>query len=201
MSGYTSAILAVTAVAGAAMSASSTIAQGNAAAAQAQAQQQALEYQAKQKEVQAGQERAASQRNAQVRRKEAELAASRGLAVSAASGGGALDPTVVNILGDIEGEGEYQALMEMYGGEQRARNLESGAALNQYEGQMAYAAGQAAKKNSRISAAGQFMSTAGQLGYSAYKGGMFSNSPGAGSSNTILDSTNRATPSMYSQYG
>lgn len=173
-----------------------TIAQGNTAAAEGAAQQQALNYQARQKEVQAGQERAAAQRNAIGRRKEAELASSRGLAVAAASGGGAMDPTVVDLLGDIEGEGEYRALMEMYGGEQAGRNLESGASLNRYEGQMAYAAGQAKKKNSRYVAAGQAASGIGSAAYMGYKAGMFG---GGGAGKTILDDTNFA--SMWHSFG
>jgi len=178
-------------LAGTAMSAMGTIAQGNLAAKQGAAQQQALNYQAQQQEMQAGQERAAAQRNAYGRRKEARLVASRGQAVAAASGGGALDPTVVNLLGDVEAEGEYQALMEMYGGEQSARNLESGATLNRYEGQQAYAAGQAKKRGARTAAFAQVVSGVGQAGYMGYKANMF------GGPKTILD----APSTMYSSYG
>lgn len=167
----------------------STIAEGNIAAAEGKAQQQALNYQAQQKEIQAGQERAASQRTAAGKRKEAALMGSRGLAVSAASGAGALDPTVVNLLGDIEAEGEYQALMDMYGGEQSARNLESGAELSRYEGRMAKAAGKAKQKAAFLKAGAQGL-------YGGSKAGMFDKKTAP---TTIMDDRNYST--MYSTYG
>src|SRR3990172_2605978 len=78
-------------------------------------------FQAAQMNQQAGQERATSQRAAIEQRRAARIAASRATALAAASGGGATDPTVLNILGDIKTEGEYNALSAMFGGEERAR--------------------------------------------------------------------------------
>ena len=96
---------------------------------------------AEQLRTQAGQERAASQREAMEERRQARLLASRGLAVAAASGGGADDPSVVNALADIEGEGEYRALTALYEGESEGRGLENQARARRAEGRNAKIAG------------------------------------------------------------
>jgi hypothetical protein len=101
----------------------------------------AARFQAKQMEQQAGQERAASQREAIEERRKARFAESRALAVSAASGAGASDPTVLDIMGDLESEGEYRALTALFNGEERARGLEMGASAKRYEGATAKRSG------------------------------------------------------------
>lgn len=195
MSGYTSATLLAVSIAGTAMTAMGTIAQGNAAKSQGQAAQMAADFEAKQREVVAGQERAAAQRNYLTEKKQADLVSSRALAVSAASGGGVMDPTVVNLLGDIESEGHYRALMELYGGEERARGQEHAAATRRYEGDMAYAAGKAAQKNSRFQAAGQMLSGIASAGYMGSKMGMFGAAP-----KTVASTAGSGT-SMFQKYG
>lgn len=100
-------------------------------------QAQALNYQAEQMRVNAGQERAAAQRDAEEQRRGARLAGSRATALVAAGGGDTTDPTVVDILSGIDGEGEYRALTAMYQGEERARGLESGAAARSFEAKAA----------------------------------------------------------------
>lgn len=111
-------------------SAAGTIASGNAARG-------AANYQARQMEQQAGQERASSQRVAIEQRHKATIANSRVQALSAASGAGALDPTVVNIQSDIAGQGEYNALSALFNGEERARGMETQASAKRFEGQQA----------------------------------------------------------------
>lgn len=103
---------------GSLLSAGGTIIGANAEAKQ-------LRSEAAQIEAQAGLERASSQRQAMDEKRQARLAASRGLAVAAASGAGADDPTVVNLLAGIEGEGEYRALSALYSGEESARGMEA----------------------------------------------------------------------------
>lgn len=109
------------AVAGAALSAGGSIISANSEAKE-------LRREAVQLETNAGLERASSQRRAMEERRQAGLAASRGLAVAAASGGGVDDPTIVNLLAGIEGEGEYRALTALYEGEESARGMEAEAA-------------------------------------------------------------------------
>lgn len=120
-------------IASTAISAVGTIAQGNAARA-------AGNYQAAQLNQQAGQERAIAQRNAIEQRHKATLANSRALAVAAAGGGGASDPTVNNIMGDITGQGEYNALSALYTGEERARGMNMQADVARLEGKQARSA-------------------------------------------------------------
>jgi len=99
------------------------------------------QFKAKQLEQKAGQERAVSQRKAASARRTARYAESRALALAAASGGGASDPTVVNIMAGIAGEGEMAAQAALYEGEERARGSEMGAEASRYEGTQAKRAG------------------------------------------------------------
>jgi hypothetical protein len=105
------------AVAGTALSAGGTI-------IGSQAEGRELNLQATQLDAQAGRERATSQRQAMEERRQARLASSRGLALAAASGGGTDDPSVVNALASIEGEGEYRAMSALYSGEESAKGME-----------------------------------------------------------------------------
>ena len=60
---------------------------------------------------------AEAQREAIYERKRSQHLQSRARAVAAASGGSVSDPTVQNILGDIEDEGEFRALSALYSGD------------------------------------------------------------------------------------
>lgn len=140
-----------------AVQAASTLVAGKAEQAAGRARQQALEHQAAQARQIAGQERAASQRAAFEKRREGRLLSSRALARAAASGAGAGDPTVENILGDIGAEGEFRALTELFLGEERARNLETQAALKIFEGTLERRAGDVARRASRVTAFAQVL--------------------------------------------
>lgn len=114
---------------------------GQDAAAMADAQQQAKEYEAKQMEQQAGQARASSQRQFINEKRRKDLAESKAIAINAAGGGSSLDPSVVDILGDLESEGSYNQATALYEGEDRARDLESGADMARYQGEIDHIAG------------------------------------------------------------
>lgn len=78
---------------------------------------------------------AEAQRAAIEERRKAKYAQSRALAVSAASGAGASEsPTVANILGDIEAEGEYRALSALYSGDTDAALSRYAAGASRREG-------------------------------------------------------------------
>lgn len=79
------------------------------------------EYESQQADVAAGQAQAASQRAAQEQLRRGRFAASRAQAVAAASGAGASDPTVMDIIGDITAEGAYRSRLALYEGDDRAR--------------------------------------------------------------------------------
>jgi len=81
-------------------------------AARANAEAVAIQQEREGKAIQAE-----AQREALNERKKASYAASRALAVSAASGAGVSNPTVQNILGDIEAEGDYRVLSSLYAGD------------------------------------------------------------------------------------
>jgi hypothetical protein len=75
----------------------------------------------------------AQQLSAQERRK-ARFLRSRAIAVAGASGGGVDDPTVQNILTDIDTQGEMNALNTLYGGDIEARALRTHARAQRAEG-------------------------------------------------------------------
>lgn len=120
--------------------------------AEGRAQQQAGEmanaaakFEARQMRTQAGQEQAVAQREAENRMRESALLMSRAQAVAAASGGGALDPTVLRIIGGLAAEGELAAATERYNGDERARQLKLAAVGREYEGVQAKYAGDVAR--------------------------------------------------------
>jgi hypothetical protein len=154
--------------------------------AQGRAQQQEAEYVARQNENIAGQERAKSQRIAIEQQREKRLAQSTGQAVAAASGGGALDPGVLDIMGGIEDQGNYNALVALYEGESSARNFESQAALTRWQGSNALAASKMEAAGSRTQG-----SMARSAGNSAFTSSLLKGGGQALSSGT----------SLYSKYG
>lgn len=93
-------------------------------------------FEAQQLDAKAKEEIAASQREAQDKRKEAALVNSRAQAIAAASGGGAgVDaPSIVKIMSDTAGQGEYNAQAAMYGGATRAAGLRASAAARRRSG-------------------------------------------------------------------
>lgn len=103
--------------------------------------QVASQFEAEQLEQQAGQVIAASQRDSQDERRKTNLLASRALALAAASGGGASDPTIVRIISGLKGEGSLRSATALYRGEEQARRIRMGASAKSYEGLVAEEAG------------------------------------------------------------
>lgn len=65
-------------------------------------------------------------------REQKERIVSRATALAAAGGGSVSDPTTQKILGNLEGEGQYRELLQLYRGEREAKLLtEQGKALKQ----------------------------------------------------------------------
>ena len=156
------ASMALTA-AGAGVTAMGTMAAGEAAADAGRRGQQASDFRAKQADMQAQESRAASQRVALEKRKEAGLLGSRLQARAAASGGGADDPTVIDLGGDIAQRGEYLALTEMFKGENRARGLEDQALGARMTGEALAEEGRAKRRAAGYSAAGTIIGAAGSM--------------------------------------
>ena len=106
---------------------------------------------------QAGQERALSQRDAIKERQQGEFVSSRVQALSAASGGGALDPTIINILAGVQQTEDFNAAMALATGESRARALEFGGTQALARGEGEQTAFENAARASRFQAAGSLL--------------------------------------------
>jgi signal recognition particle GTPase len=97
----------------------------------------ALNMQARNEEAQGKEELAASQRTAEEKRREAQLANSRQIAIAAGSGAGVTNPTVVDIFEKTAERGEYLAQTELYGGKSRKAGYEDKAAASRFRGKQA----------------------------------------------------------------
>lgn len=120
------------AVVGGLFSIAGTMSQASALRNQAAAEQQAANYKVLVENQRAMAERASAQRQALQTNRKTDLTQSALQARAAASGGGADDPTVVKLASDIEGEGKYQSLFDMYLGETRARGLEDQGVVDRF---------------------------------------------------------------------
>jgi hypothetical protein len=146
---------------GTVLSAGAQMQSASAAKAQGKANQTAAYYEAQQLDAKAGQERATSQRNAMESRRQERIVQSNLQAAAAASGGGAVDPTIGRLASGIAIEGQYRALSDLYSGEDRARGLEDQASARRYEGDVGYMAGKARAASERTAAIGTIFSGVG----------------------------------------
>lgn len=159
---------------------------GRGARAAGEAERRAAEFQARQLEQNAGQSVAASQRSAEEERRKARLVTSRALAVAAASGGGASDVTVQNVIANLDAEGAYRAMVALYEGEDKARQLNMAASAKRYDGELAAKAGKQRQAAYSVAALGS-MATGGASLYMKYgRGGPGSSGP-SGDSALITD--------------
>jgi hypothetical protein len=145
---------------GTGMQAAGQLNAGSASRRAGEAQQVAAEYSARQLDTNAGQAQAASQRVAEEETRKSMLLQSRAMAVSAASGGGALDPTVMALISGLSKEGQLASETLLYGGAERARGMHEQAKATRYEGATRAAAGHAAERTSQFSAMSTILSGA-----------------------------------------
>lgn len=105
------------------------IAAGNAANANAK-------FEAQQMEMRGKEELAASQREAEMKKREGRLINSRQQALAAASGAGAgADaPTIIKLMADTAGQAQLNAASDLYGGRQRKAGLMDSAKGRRLEG-------------------------------------------------------------------
>ena len=163
-----------------------TVAERNALITRDQAQ-----FKSAQLEQQGIAEQASAQQAFLERRRQSRLLESRAKAVAGSSGGGVGDPTALNIISGLAGEGEFgaqsalfegesaasllntQSALALYEGEQRAEMTEFGGAqqssLQEYQGANAkYSAGVSAR-NTRTAAVGKAVGSASSM-YGKYGG-------------------------------
>lgn len=163
---------------------SAAAARENAAAIQAEKQ-----YEAAQLESNAMQVTAAGQRKAAEDQRMAKIVASRALAVAAASGGGASDPTIVRLMSRIAGEGEYRRAVDIYDAEDRARTMRMRAAGSIYEGQQALRSGESMASAYETKALGSIVGMGASL-FWKYGGG---SAGGSGDASLLRDTSSYAT--------
>lgn len=101
------------------------------------AQRQASKSTADQLRLNADSAAASSERQAADIAQQTQLITSRALAVAAGSGGGASDPTVINLIAQDAQRGAYMQSVALYGGQDRARALDAQADVAEYEGKAA----------------------------------------------------------------
>lgn len=120
-------------------------------------------FQAQQYDQSAGQAVASAQLASLDEQRKARLLASRALAVAAASGAGATDPTITRIISGIAGEGAYRGAVALYQGDERARMLRMQAEAKRYEGQLALESGEAKADAYETAGIGSLLKGAGSL--------------------------------------
>lgn len=139
--------------AGTAINASGQIMEG-------QAQNRSAKIEARSLDQAANNKLASSQRESLELERQGKLEASRVLAVAAASGGGASDPTVMNLMSRLAGENNYRQMTALYEGEEEARQLRNQASVTRN-------AGKRAEASSKLGAFGTVLSGGSSL-YSKY---------------------------------
>lgn len=82
-------------------------------------------------------EQAIGQRRAMQARREKDLALSRIQAVAAASGGGADDSSITNLMQGVEQQGNYNSMLELYHGSTARSKTYASAAARRAEGRSA----------------------------------------------------------------
>lgn len=128
---------------------------------------QAAEFEAAQLEQQAGQEIAVSHRTVFEEGRQGKLVQSRALALAAASGASASDPTIIKIVAGIASESTYRQNVALYQGEEKARQLRLAAAADRESGEIG-AAGSIAQGRSIVTqAAGSALGTGSSM-YARY---------------------------------
>ncbi len=122
---------------------------------QAEDEQQRAEIQAANAEKQALEERVVGQQKAGNRRREAKLAKSRLIAEAGASGASASDKTVLDIWGDIDAEGRFNADQEAAAADQKAKGITYQASLDRWTADRNAAIKRSSAKTTRIGGFGE----------------------------------------------
>jgi hypothetical protein len=102
------------------------------------AQKRKIKYQEAQGLTEAGhRQMAATSAEVAEERRIKERVEGRAISVAAASGAGIDDPTMVNLIGDLNAEGEYNVLARLYAGSDQAEGLYQQSNVARREGEMA----------------------------------------------------------------
>ncbi len=143
--------------------AASTVVTAGGQLAAGQAAQMGAEHEAKQLEQQGKEEYASSTREAQERRREADLLISAARARGAGSGADASDVGMIERVGEIESAGDYNVLASLFEGKVKKQSLFNQAAASRWGGKVAYKAGRTQALGTAIKGGGK--------SYGSYSGG------------------------------
>jgi hypothetical protein len=124
-----------------------------------QAQKAMNDFEAEQLNAQGAHEKALADKQALEERRKAKLLESKATAQAVAGGATATDPGVLDITTDIAQEGEYNALMALWEGEERAKGRYTQAAAARMEGREAKRAAKTKAISTAISGAGSAYSS------------------------------------------
>lgn len=139
--------------AGTALSAFGQLQQGQGYLEHGMIQNAAAQFAAEQLRQNANAVLASTQRSAQDIGRNAQYVMSTQLARAAASGGGASDPTVMNLIARTAGETSYRQQVALYSGEAKAREMQISAAAAEWSGAAELRVAQRASTSADISAA------------------------------------------------
>lgn len=134
------------------LSAGSQIAKGISYSAVGARKKALSEFEAKQLEQEAESSQGIGMRGAQDEMLKSKIVNSLALARAAASGAGASDPTVLNVLAQTSGESAYRQALAMYEGESQARLDKMRASAARYEGDIAESDAAAASSGANMNA-------------------------------------------------
>lgn len=134
------------------LSAGSKVAKGYGYRAVGARRKAASEFEAQQLEQVAEAEQGIGMRKAAGEELRAQIVNSLALARAAASGAGASDPTVLNIMAQTSGESAYRQALAMYEGESQARLDRMRAVAARYEGETSESDSEIAQKQTKASA-------------------------------------------------
>lgn len=123
--------------------------QGSALVEAASRKQQAAEFEAQQLTVNAGQAKAAAQRDAYFKGLEGDQ-----LISAIRARGGASDPTVLNIIGQALARQAYNVQASIYSGDEKARTMTMQAASKRYDAALGMQDAKSAKSTYTLSALG-----------------------------------------------
>jgi len=162
---------------GSGMKAFGMFSQGQAGVTAARQRQAAGEFEAQQLDINAGQAKAGAQRVAFQRGQDADLMLSTLRARAAASGGGASDPTVLNLQASLMQQKAYNLAAALYEGNDRARTMRMSAAGKRYEGATGVEGAKASRRAYNFSALSSLASDGASM-YEKYGKGLASAKPG-----------------------
>jgi hypothetical protein len=145
------------------------VSQSNAMNAQAKTDRQRAEIESQWAERRALEERAAGQRAGGEEMRKAKLAQGRLTTLAAASGGTATDPGVLDTMGDIEQEGQYNARTAEAGHQQKAAGIQYQSNLDRWT---ADANARIKQSSARATLIGGLMGAAGKFGENYYRSPM-----------------------------